>query len=580
MLKSNHLQPHREGFIIAITPSLPSRNVFRRAAVVFAIAYLVLFAGMDLGPNIFDEAIILTGAMRVAAGLIPHQGFYSNYGPAQYYIVAFLFKLFGPSVLIERLYDLFLKALIVSFMYTIVALYGPVSKNRRTVAVWTAIITVLWFFALDGIAGTAVIPVSLLNLIASVLILPIFSRSLSARRVFAAGAIAGISTLFRYDTGVALLGIQAFVIAAAIYLRTPGFANRLRNFALTFWAYLVGFAAITLPAFAFYLSRGPLHPFVHDILIYPSKYYHRGRNLPFPRINLDGIDNIGIYLPVVILAISVYVAFAYRSRPAIGDAPASPTDPEDRSWLGLLITFGALTFVMYLKGIVRVSLTQMYLSILPSLVLIAVLFQCSAGMTRPLRRSIKFLALLSILAACFPSLTQVRTLHNRHTSVPANLWASLRNNLPEPRADWCKIPSPTTKGLCFLPDNDHIQTIEFIQTHTHPGQTLFVGTTRSDIVLENDNFTYFACQRLPATKWSQFDPDLVNRYDIQVQIVRDLDRNLPPYIVIDSEFDHAHEPNDSSKSSGVFLLDDYIHHQYRPIQTFGKMSIWQRNPTS
>jgi hypothetical protein len=59
-------------------------------------------------------------------------------------------------------------------------------------------------------------------------------------------------------------------------------------------------------------------------------------------------------------------------------------------------------------------------------------------------------------------------------------------------------------------------------------------------------------------------------------MVQELERNAPPYIVLDSEFESMHEQNDSSKSSGVTLLDEYIHNKYQPIETFGIMSIWQR----
>jgi hypothetical protein len=40
----------------------------------------------------------------------------------------------------------------------------------------------------------------------------------------------------------------------------------------------------------------------------------------------------------------------------------------------------------------------------------------------------------------------------------------------------------------------------------------------------------------------------------------------------------SREPNDSAKSSGVTLLDDYIYNKYQPSETFGTMSIWQRRP--
>ena len=90
-----------------------------------------------------------------------------------------------------------------------------------------------------------------------------------------------------------------------------------------------------------------------------------------------------------------------------------------------------------------------------------------------------------------------------------------------------------------------------------------------------DDLTYFATQRLPATKWSHFDPDLQSRYDIQTEIVHELETHRPQYVVLDAEFEQLHEPNDSSKSSGVTLLDDYIHSKYQPVQTFGPMSVWQ-----
>jgi hypothetical protein len=54
-------------------------------------------------------------------------------------------------------------------------------------------------------------------------------------------------------------------------------------------------------------------------------------------------------------------------------------------------------------------------------------------------------------------------------------------------------------------------------------------------------------------------------------MVDELERNTPPYIVLDSEFELSREPNDSSKSSGVTLLDRYIHDNYQPSETFGTM---------
>ena len=43
-------------------------------------------------------------------GDIPYRDFYANYGPAQFYALAVLFKVFGPSVVVERLWDLLIRS--------------------------------------------------------------------------------------------------------------------------------------------------------------------------------------------------------------------------------------------------------------------------------------------------------------------------------------------------------------------------------------------------------------------------------------------------------------------------------------
>jgi hypothetical protein len=197
--------------------------------VVFLFAYLLLFCGMSRRPGMYDEGIVLTGAMRVVAGQIPHRDFYFIYGPAEIYILAGLFKVFGPSLLVERLFDLLIKALLVTSVYGVVASYC-----RRSIAVFVSIVTVMWLFGLNEF-GLAITPVSLFNVVGSALLLPVFAGRVSTRRMLVAGAISGAASLFRYDTGIALLGIHVCVIAIAVYLGANETRNRLRTFSSIFW---------------------------------------------------------------------------------------------------------------------------------------------------------------------------------------------------------------------------------------------------------------------------------------------------------------------------------------------------------
>jgi hypothetical protein len=76
------------------------RKTLRDAVIVFGLSFLLLFVGMYRRAGVYDEGLALTAAMRVAAGQIPHRDFYANYGPAEFYILAGLFKVFGQSLLI------------------------------------------------------------------------------------------------------------------------------------------------------------------------------------------------------------------------------------------------------------------------------------------------------------------------------------------------------------------------------------------------------------------------------------------------------------------------------------------------
>jgi hypothetical protein len=539
--------------------------------LVFLGAYLVLLFGMSLRVNVYDEGIVLTAAMRVAAGQLPHRDFYAIYGPAQFYILAGLFRIFGQSILVERLVDLFFRAILVASVYTVTSSY-----LRRSIAVVTTLVTLAWLFGLYyATAGSAVIPVSVLNLISTALLIPVFTGTLSRRHTFAIGAIAGMSGLFRYDTGTALFGLQFCVIAIGVCLRLKD--KRLKGFMSAFWPYLVGFALVTVPPALYYLSVAPLHPLLYDIVIFPGKYYHHARNLPFPGITLKRFENSAVYLPIAIVGLSLYAVVVTYLR--MRDNKASGlSEREQQRHCGFLIAFGLLTVAMYFKGLVRVGVIQMYLATIPSVLLAALLFQQRFTFHRFVRVFIVLVAGVSVLSPVCISLRDIRDMHVQHSSLPESVWSAVRGTRPALEADWCKTPNSATRGICFLPEDDRIQTIEFIDNHTRPDQKIFVGVTNHDRIFANDNLIYFASHRLPATGWSHFDPDLQTRYDIQAQIIQELETDLPPYVVLDSEFNLMAEPNDSSRSSGVTLLDEYLHQKYQYIETFNQMSIWQRIP--
>jgi hypothetical protein len=64
-------------------------------------------------------------------------------------------------------------------------------------------------------------------------------------------------------------------------------------------------------------------------------------------------------------------------------------------------------------------------------------------------------------------------------------------------------------------------------------------------------------------------------------MIHEIDTQAVRFIVLEPESGRVIEPsNDSSKSSGVKLLDDYIRSNYHPIQMFGGLSLLLRNGAS
>jgi hypothetical protein len=547
------------------------RRIFVASIILFVTSFLVLFACMPLRGFAYDEGLMLTAGMRVAAGQIPHQDFYANYGPAEFYVFAGLFKLFGQSILIERVWDIFVKSLLVACAFCVLSFYC-----HRTVALCGAAAIVFWLIGLQMYAA-AVTPVSLLDLVASILVLPMMSRAPALKYIFPAGVVAGLATLFRYDTGLALFALQVCVISVTPWLRKEHKSTRMREGFLALSSYFLGFCLTVVPAALYYLSVASIRPLIYDMIVYPRSHYVSGRSLPFPAIHLRPPNNLTIYLPLVVMALCLYAVLFYSLNRNTGESLQPALLQDRRIVRRFLILFGLLSLLMYFKGIVRIHPQQMYLSLIPALLLLAVLFEYRKSFSRAAGIAIVGVAGLCILAAGYSAAQTFRIFLFQHVSVPQYLLTSIRRTRISGQAAWCARSNALTWGMCFLPETiDSVRAIEFIEDHTAREERLYVGLPRHDRIYINDNLIYFATGRLPATKWSHFDPGLQNSYPIQEEMIQELDRITPQYIVEDKIYDSVLEPNESAKSSGVFVLDDYIHSHYRLIEAWGTIFILKR----
>ena len=515
---------------------------------------------MDRALNPYDEGVILTGALRVAAGEVPHRDFYANYGPAQFYLLAFLFDLIGPYAWIERGLDVFVRAGIVTFCYALAA-----RCVRTFVAIATAALCAL-VLLVTRFHGYPIFPVVLLALAGTFVIAPALDSRNSPKRLFGAGAITGLAALFRYDAGFLVFAALASAIALSAYLTPQRYSRKIRLVASMLLCYGLGTSAVFIPAALLYLANAPLSAFVHDIILYPLQYYARMRALPLPDIFES---DAAVYFPPLVWFAAVYV---FRGELAHLRTPSD--NPRDcRHWT--LVVLGLVAAALYAKGWVRVSFVHMLGSIIPSLVILAAL-TASALQGSVYMRMLGTVSSILVLGAGLSAATDV--VGSRDT-LGWSILSWLQQNAGQTRnarPALCATAEELHSITCFTLSLDRAAAARYLARHTEPGERVFIGLARHDKIFINDTLTYFAANRLPATHWHHFDPGLQTRADVQADIVRELEAQTVRYALITAEWDHVNEPNESSRSSGVHLLDTYLREHFVVEQKYGAISVLAR----
>jgi hypothetical protein len=543
-------------------PEAQHRATAGMTGVVFILSFVILFLSMPRDLGMFDEGIVLSDAMLVLHGEIVHRDFYSIYGPAQYYVIAALFKLFGKDFIIARLYDLAVRAAIVAMLFYLLR-----RQCSLLIALVFSAIGGMWLLGI-GFYLYPIFPCILLSLISSYVVTSVAEKPVSPA-IVGAGACTGLIALFRYDAGFFLLIAHLFSIAVLIAL--SGHARtRIRLVLTAAVTYAAGTAIVFVPVAIVFLIFSPIEAFFADIIEYPAKYYALMRGLPFP--DLLSIDAAAVYLPLLAagLALSEVIWQAVRRFKSAASPPGHVRDAA------FLIVFGTTAVTLFLKGVVRVSAVHMLLGIVPALVVLAIL----VDLWRQRRSGMRLASAVVLLLALVPAASEAATeLHEirwvSHSSIAR--WLAVRAGLitlPAAARETCE-EGPASGIAKLSPEYSRVAT--YLGAHTRPDERIFVALDRHDKILVNSIALYFAVGRLPGTHWHEFDPGLQTRADIQTAIISDLQRNQVRWVVRDASFDGANEPNGSARSSGINLLDHYLDKNYRRVASSGKVAIWLAN---
>ncbi|MCZ6485440.1 MAG: glycosyltransferase family 39 protein, partial [Acidobacteria bacterium] len=185
---------------------------------------------------IYDEGIVVYAAERILKGEIPYRDFWGIYPPGQFYTLALAFKLFGTSLLVERIWEATIRLFLCLVIYRLTA---KLTSPPIALTTWLLSVPVL---GATGFYGYPMFTALVLSLFSALCLLNFLTqgRRASAPKpwLVLCGLSTGLTALYRLDVGFYTLAAEVIVLGAFFYTSsrnlssTPGQGSFLHSFLL------------------------------------------------------------------------------------------------------------------------------------------------------------------------------------------------------------------------------------------------------------------------------------------------------------------------------------------------------------
>lgn len=501
------------------------RYVFPFVLFIVSVLYNLYLIGSPVG--VLDEGIVLSGAQRVSNGEFPVADFWDIYPPGQYLVISGLFKLFGESILTERVYDIIVRSLLSLVVFWSI-LYIASSY-------WSALLG--WFVVMVSLgsiefSGYPVYP-SLLFVVISGYYLSLYFDNNKLYTVVVAGLCISISATFRHDIG-GMMGIVS--VSVLLYSH--------RKFG-PFVCFVTGMIAVFGVMLWKWLSVADIETIVNQMVILPAALMPKYRWLPYP--GLDSIKSMPFYFYPLILILGMVVSITAFVRSSL----------HRRLRYGMLL-FAAVGLLYMRLAIVRSD----YVHFIPVLTIAAivgglmlsshVIQYVSSGNSRLGRLYSGLILMLVIAPVVLPFMRKCETFNDGYLSLLSHQeWTSL---------------SRVSEDLKSV--------VDYVERNSIDTDYLYVGVTDHDQFVGNETIIYFLSNRRYASKYHQLVPGVTSLPDTQHEIVCELDLNCPKFVILSRMF--WYEPNLSQVDTDVNIIDDYIRRNYSECVRYGRYGVWCR----
>lgn len=485
--------------------------------------------------NLYDEGVTLMGAKRFASGEIPYRDFFTIYAPLKFSLLGFVFKIFGCSLFVARLFFLCLSfvGLIIlfnffrkesNFAYALLftALFLPFVEISITPLL---LVLIAWWFSVQ------------------------VKNPTSKWLPFVGGFFLGLLFLLRIDFG-GFAGIVVFLLLCFWWVKTVGLSKKRFFSILGKIAFAV--ALTVFPVFFSLYLAGALGQFWQQAVFFPVfGSYQELRHLPWPEPTVLAddvqdftVDFLGLsfnflwfFWPIPFVIATVY--WFWRAFQPKFDLGGFLTN----TLLGLF-TLGSLIYANHRSDIGHV----MFLNLLAMIFFLHLLTRFRFRLA-----GLLFLPVIIVLEI-FPA--------HAYIQAKANIEAADKT-----RYSFFPLPLPQSD------ENDDLdKTLAFFR-NIDTKEKIYVGVSDSSKIFINNVMLPFLLEQPAATKYHELHTGVVTTAPVQAEMIDEL-RSVD-YVVLWDYFQC--EPNLGCKSTNVNIVDEYIQANFSLTKIFGKYQILVRN---
>ena len=535
------------------------------------VALLLVLAGMVVQfPAIWwgvPGGKAINNAMRILDGDIPYRDFWTMYAPGHFYLLAGLFKLLGVHAWVAGAAAHVCIAVDAALLFTLTRRAGL--SRRLALFAGTAFLVMQWGHKEVTAYETVLVFLLLaLNRIVS------YIRGEGSRHVLAAGLLLGVGAWFKHD-------VAFYVTAGTLAGLTLGWIL-LPGRRLDAWirpaplvARLTAGAILGALPMLLFLAWGAGPDAWRDLIVFPATDFKVVRGEPYPPL-----------LPA-------WATIAAWARDPLDPAQIAGVTQHLARWIQANVPQVVFVIAVILLVRERQRLAPVTIAIAVLALTTMPLFWVSAHVQQ--NTNFHSLWIYSVLLV---TLVWAGGRVRRATAIALGIVFGIYTGsfFVRPALDAAEIAFfwrdqatlefPIVKGIrvAGFRYRFHQPIVSFIREHVPESQRIYVGLVRHDSVVISNQIFYYLADRRIASRYNELHPGIVDREEVQREIIADLERlNVQCAVLWDFGWPKPFMDNILATrrrhipALGATTLDEYFRREFQEVGRFHEyVLVWRK----